>query len=81
VLYYSDLDEETYFAIYGEDETSNKRIISFLSSVYGKEFEEVSSDWADDYGFEKDTLIIKVNFFIEDVLEIAEKGFDILIIK
>ena len=37
--------------------------MNFLSNTYGKEFEEVSSDWADDFSFETSTLIIKVNLF------------------
>ncbi len=81
MLYFSDLDDEISFAIYEEKESITKKSIAFLSIVYGKEFEEVSSDWADEYGFEKDTLIIKLNCFNEDILELIEKGVDVLVVK
>lgn len=80
LTYFSDLDEEVYFAINDEDGAS-KKILGFLSNIYGKEFEEVSSDWADEYSFETSTLIIKVNLFNEDILELVDNGVDIHIVR
>ena len=81
LIYFSDIDKEIHFSIYEERVNITKKVICFLSQSFGKEFEEVSGDWADDYNFDKDTLIIKVNFFNEDLLELVEMGVDIVIIK
>ena len=81
LIYFSDLDEEIHFVLYEERANITKKIISFLSQSFGKEFEEVNSDWAEDYTFDRDTLIIKVNFFNEDLLELVELGVDIHIVK
>lgn len=81
LIYFADTDEEISFAIYEENAAVTKKTISFLSHVYGKVFEEVSDDWADEYGFELDTLIIKVNFFNEDILEVLGNGVDVHIVK
>ncbi len=81
LIYFSDTDEEISFCIYEESATLTKKTLSFLSHVYGKVFEEVSDDFADEYAFEKDTLIIKVNFFNEDIFEVLDKGVDIHIVK
>ena len=82
LIYFLDRDEEVSFAINEEKESVTKKTILFLSSVYGKDFDEVTNDdWADEYAFEKDTLIIKVKFFNEELLELSEKGIDIHIVK
>jgi hypothetical protein len=81
ILYFSDLDGDVSFAIYAEDPSKTKKIINFLSQVYGREFEQIKNDWADDYIIEKSTLILKVNLFNEDILDITEKGVDLLIVK
>ena len=81
LIYFSDMDDEVSFAIYEENASKTKKLISFMTHVYGKVFEEVSDDWADEYGFEVDTLIIKVNLFNEDILDLIEKGVDIHIVK
>ncbi len=78
--YFSDLYEEVYIAINDEDGAS-KKILNFLSNTFGKEFEEVTSDWADEYTFETSTLIIKVNLFNEDLLELVDEGVDIHIVR
>jgi len=81
LIYFLDRDEEISFAINEEKESVTKKTVLFLSSVYGKEFDEIADDWADDYAFEKDTLIIKVKFFNEEILELTEKGIDILVVQ
>ena len=81
LIYFSDTDEEISFCIYEENATLTKKTLSFLSHVYGKVFEEVSDDIYDDYNFERDTLIMKVNFFNDDVLEIVDMGTDLHIVK
>lgn len=77
--YYSDLDEEIYFALWDENNKS-KEILTFLTRAFGREFEEIDDDWADDYNFETDTLLIKANLFNEDILELIEDGVEIHII-
>lgn len=81
IIYFLDRDDEISFAINEENESVTKKTVLFLSSVYGKDFDAVSDWWADDYAFEKDTLIIKVKFFNEDILELSEKGIDILVVQ
>jgi hypothetical protein len=79
MLYFSDL-EETSFAIFEENESKTKKILLFMSDVYGKDFEEVSGDDLDDYIFETDTLVIESKYFTEDILELTEMGVEIHII-
>jgi len=81
LIYFSDTEEEISFCIYEESTALTKKTLSFLSHAYGKVFEEISDDWADEYAFEKDTLIIKVNFFNEDVLDVLGNGVDIHIVQ
>ena len=81
LIYFSDTEEEVSFCIYEESAALTKKTLSFLSHVYGKVFEEVSDDIYDEYAFEKHTLIIKVNFFSEDILDVLEHGVDIHIVK
>ncbi len=81
MLYFSDIEEEIFFAITESKEVINKKIIYFLSNTFGREFEEVSSDWAEDITIETPTLVIKVQFFNEDLLELIEMGVDIHIVK
>ena len=80
LLYFIDTDDEISFAIFEEDENTTKKALSFLSNAFGKSFEEVTDSWAEEYTFEKNTLIIESRFFNEDILEVVEKGFDIHII-
>ena len=80
-LYFSDLDEEIYFAIFTEKKQVVKKCIDYLSNIYGKEFEMVDSDWADEYTFEGSTLLIKYNFCNEDIFDLIEEGVEIHIIK
>jgi hypothetical protein len=81
LIYFSDTEEEISFAIYEENAALTKKTLSFLSHVYGKVFEEVSDDIYDEYNFEKDTLIIKSNFFNEDIFDVLEHSVDIHIVK
>ena len=81
MLYFSDIEEEIFFAITESKEVINKKIIYFLSNTFGREFEEVGSDWAEDITIETPTLVIKVQFFNEDLLELIEMGVDIHIVK
>lgn len=80
MLYFIDTDEEISFCIFEDDEDTTKKTIDFLSNAYGKTFERVTDDWAEDYAFEKDTLIIEARFFNEDILEVVDLGVDIHII-
>ena len=80
MLYFTDVDNEVYFAISDEDEDITIKVINFLSNAYGKAFEEISDSWAEDYAFDKDTLIIEARFFNEDILEVVDFGVDIHII-
>jgi hypothetical protein len=79
VLYFTDLDDEISFAIHDKFGPSQK-ILPIMTQIYGKEFEAINDDWADGYYFENDTLIIKSNFFNDDVLELLEEGVDIHIV-
>ena len=80
LIYFIDTDEEISFCIFEEDEDATKKAIAFLTNAYGKTFEKVSDSWAEDYSFEKDTLVIEARFFNEDILEIVDLGVDIHII-
>ena len=81
LIYFLDRDEEISFAINEENSNKTKKILLFLSSVFNKDFDEIKDDIYDDYAFEKETLIIKVKFFNEEILELAEKGVDILVVQ
>lgn len=59
----------------------NKKIINFMANIYGKTFEEIESDWADEMTVEGPAVVIKIQFFNEDILELVENGVDIIITK
>ena len=79
MYYFQDLDENVNYAICTEGNT--KKILLLLTEIFNVEFDEVDSTWADDYIFEKPTIIINVNHFNEDLLEVLESGYHLYLVK
>lgn len=80
IIYYTDSDESTLIGIYSSDR-STESIAKIVGKMLSTDFVEAESDEYDDVGdFEQDTVVMSVNDFTEDILDIISKDIKIYLV-
>lgn len=83
IRYFYEPDEQIEIAVFSDDE-NHKSIIKKMSRILGYEFEETSEEEVSldvqDIALDRDSVIIKSNVFVEELLDLAARGVGVFII-
>lgn len=78
MIYFGDND---ILIAFNQIDQESEKVLKKVNKILGTELEIVESDFYDDIGsFELDTIIVKSNVFIEDLLDLLDYGITVYII-